>query len=512
MVSIFELLFKKAIMKKMKTIYRILLLLPFTFMLGCNDFLDVNQSPNNPEVVPPSVLLPTGLVGSAFANANELNRFASTVMDYTYGASGNPANYDVYITDGSNFGNQWRFEIYAGALIAYQKLIENAGDKGATAYVGIAKIMKAYTFSIATDVWGDVPYSQALKGSTYPQPRLDKQEDIYKGNTSLEIQSLFDLIREGIADLNATSTILPGTDDVVYNGGASGIANWKRAGYTLMLRLALQMSDREPALAASIINEVITADNYIKTNAQNLSVKFGAATGSQSPVYTWTNVSSFLGDMNVSTGYVNLLQGTVAPLTGVADPRLDLFVTKPTGSFITYANGFAGTLAPVANRSRWNTAVTGANGVGPIRLITNAQRAFMLAEAALTIPGVNLPAGQTANSLYREGITASMTEAGVAAGAMSTYLASAAGNLSGTVAQQREQIILQKYIAMTGNGLEAWNDFRRTGYPNFPEHQNAVGVDGKRPKRAQYINEEVQRNPNFSPIVLSNVNVWWDVN
>ncbi len=479
-----------------KIIYRVLLLIPALFFLGCDSFLDVNKNPNSPESVPASVLLPTGLAGSAFANGNELNRFASTIMDYNYGAGGGPAGWDIYNTSGGDFGNQWRFEIYGGALITYNELIKAADKSGAKAYSGIAKIMKAYTFSIATDTWGDVPYSQALNGATFPQPRIDKQEDIYKGNPALGIQSLFDLVREGLADLNATSTTAPGAEDIVYGGT---MANWKRAGYSLMLKMAMQISGKEPALATTIINEVLAANNYITANSQNLAVKFGSSTGSQSPIYTYTYVSLFLNDMMASTGYQNLLQG-------LGDPRLDVFITKPSGSFVTYQNGFTGTLAPVANRSKWSTAITGVNGIGPIRLITNAQINFILAEAKLTLPGVNITA--TAESLYQEGIKAHFAEYGVALG---SYL-TANGTLTGTTAQQLEQIITQKYIALTGNGLEAWNDYRRTGYPNFPEHLNAVGIDGTRPKRCVYINEEVQRNPNFTPIVQSNVKVWWDVN
>jgi len=490
---------------KRNRIFRSFLIIPFVILSGCNDFLDVNDTPNNPLSVPPSTLLPTTLIGAAFANGNELNRFSSTVMDYTAGASNNPAAYDIYNTNGADFGNQWRFELYGGAIIASEKLIEAGNKVESKAYVGIAKIMKAYTFSIATDVWGDVPYSQASKGDTEDilQPRIDKQEDIYKGNSSLGIQSLFDLIREGITDLGATSAIKPATDDVVYGGN---LTNWQKAGYSLMLKLALTISDREPALATSIINEVVAANLFISQNNENLSVKFGGSTGSQSPIHTWTSVSSFQNDMMVSTGYVNLLQG-------LNDPRLTKFVTKPATNYVTIANGFRGTLpTPTTTWSKWGAGVVGASGVGPVRLLTAAQTAFILAEAKLLFPGINTPAGKTANELYREGITASMTEAGVATADITTYLTTAAGNLTGTTEQQREQIITQKYIAGTGNGLEAWNDYRRTGYPAFAEHQNAVGIDAKRPRRAQYIDQEVQRNPAFSPAVLPNVNVWWDVN
>lgn len=481
----------------MKKKIKYLILIPLTFLIGCGDFLAVNETPNNPLSVPPSVLLPTALAGSAFANANELNRFASTIMDYTYGAGGGPAGWDIYNTSGGDFGNQWRFEIYGGALVNYEQLIKAADKIGAKSYSGIAKIMKAYTFALATDTWGDVPYSQALKGDAFPQPRIDSQEDIYKGNPALGIQSLFDLVREGIADLGATSTTNPSTDDIVYNGS---IQNWVRAGYTLMLKMAMQISGKEPALATSVINEVLAANNFITSNAQNLSVKFGTAVGSQSPIFTWSYVSLFQNDLMASTGYVNLLQS-------LNDPRLPVLITRPTGSYVTYQNGFVGTLAPVANRSKWSQVVTGTNGAGPIDLVTNAQRAFILAEAKLTLPGVNIP--QTAQALFQEGIVAAMNEVGVTSTA--AYIA-ANGTLSGTVSQQVAAIITQKYISFTGNGLEAWNDYRRTGFPNFPEHLNAVGIDGKRPVRCVYINEEVQRNPAFTPQYQSNVKVWWDVN
>src|SRR5688572_1453879 len=422
-------------MKKIN-LYKVVFLLPALMLLGCEDFLDVNQSPNNPEKVPPSVLLPTGLVGAAFANANELNRFSSTVMDYTYGAAGGPAAWDIYNTDGANFGNQWRFEIYGGAIVTFKDLIKAADELGSTSYRGIAKIMGAYTFAIATDTWGDVPYSEAGLGEEFLQPRLDSQENIYKGNAGEGIQSLFDKVREGIADLNTASTVNPGSEDVVYSGN---LDNWKRAGYTRMLKLAMQISDREPALATSIINEVVATNLLISANTQNLSVKFGGSTGSQSPIHTWTNISLFLSDMNVSTGYVNLL-------TGKSDPRLDLVVTKPTGSFVTYENGFIGTLAPTQNRSRWGTPITGANGVGPVRLLTSAQRAFMLAEAAVALPGVTLP--KTAQEYYEEGIKSSMVEFGVPVATIDAYFAdvnnAAHVTLSGTTEEQIEQIITQK--------------------------------------------------------------------
>lgn len=470
---------------------------------ACSKFLDVNTTPNNPTTVTPGVLLPAAEAGSAFADANELNRFCEVVIQHLAGANNSPANYDVYQTNGADFGNQWRFELYGGALINYQKLIETANISNSKAYTGIAKIMKAYTFSIATDVWGDVPYSQALQGEAVVQPRLDKQQDIYQGNQSLGIQSLFDLVREGLTDLDAATAATytgtkPGADDLVYGGDLN---KWKQAGNTILLKFAMQISKVNPQLATSVVNEVLTRNTYIKSNASDLNVPFGASVGSQDPRYTYSYVSIFQTDLILSTRFLTLLQT-------YNDPRLPIFFTSPTGKYVTIDNGFRGVLpTPASSWSKYNTYITGVNGVGPVRLITNAQRAFILAEAVLRLgtPG-------DAQALYTEGITASMTSAGLTPAQVTAYLAAnpTIATLTGTNEQKIAQIITQKYIAFTGNGLEAWNDYRRTGYPVLQDSQNAAGINGTRPVRAVYINEEVQRNPSFpNPSPQSNVPVWW---
>lgn len=469
---------------------------------ACSNYLDVNVTPNNPTSVTPGVLLPAAVVGSAFANANELNRFGEVVIQHLAGAMNNPANYDIYQTNGADFGNQWRFELYGGALINYQKLIETASTTQSQAYTGIAKIMKAYTFSLATDIWGDVPYSQALQGDAVTQPRLDKQQDIYQGNSSLNIQSLFDLVREGLTDLDAATAttytgIKPGNDDVVYSGD---LVKWKVAGNTLLLKFAATVSVVNPQLATAVINEVLTKNQYIKANTGDLNVPFGASVGSQDPRYSYSFITNFSSDLILSTRFLTLLQT-------YNDPRLPLYFTSPGGKYTTIDNGFRGVLPALPSFSKYNTAIVGNTGVGPVRLVTNFQRAFILAEAALRL---NTPGDPQA--LYTEGVTASMALAGLTPDQIKAYLTAnpTIATLSGTNEQKIAQIITQKYIALTGNGIEAWNDYRRTGYPVLQPSQNAGGIDGTRPVRAVYINEEIQRNPNFpNPAPQSNTKVWW---
>ncbi|GAB3640943.1 SusD/RagB family nutrient-binding outer membrane lipoprotein [Spirosoma arcticum] len=483
------------------------ILVPLLISLGgCQRFLDVNVTPNRPTSVTPAVLLPTIEVGAAFANANELNRFTSVAVQQLTGAGGTPSATDVYVTRGDDFNNQWQGELYNSTLINANEIIR-LGDAGnGKAYSGIAKIVKAYGFSLATDLWGDVPYSQALQGATNTQPRLDKQEDIYKGNASLNIQSLFDLVREGLTDLNSVTltsgglvtggSLAPGTDDVAYRGN---ITKWKQAGNTLLLKLANTISRKDPELAKTVINEVLTRNVYIKLNADDLNVSFGGSVGSQDPRYTYTVLSLFKDDLIMSTRYLTLLRS-------LNDPRLPVFFTKPGADYVTLDNGFRGTLpTPVTNWSRYNSYVIGQNGEGPVRLLTNFQRAFILAESALILGTPGDP-----QTLYAEGIRASMTLAGIPAAQIDTYIT--ANALKGTQQEQLAQIMTQKYIAFTGNGIEIWNDNRRTNLPALPRSQNAAGIDGTPQVRLVYTSTEVTRNPNFpNPAPQTNVKLWWDV-
>ena len=184
-------------------------------LLSCKKgFLDVNKTPNNPTAVPPTVILSNSNIAIAFANGNDLNRAASVLIQHTAGVANQVAAYDIFNLDGA-FDNQWNGEVYGGSLNNLQVLIDQYSTTS-PAYSGIAKLEKAYIISLAADLWGDVPYSQAGQGLKFETPRFDKVEDIYQGNTSLGIQSLFDLVKEGMADLDKPSLLLPSTKDIIF--------------------------------------------------------------------------------------------------------------------------------------------------------------------------------------------------------------------------------------------------------------------------------------------------------
>jgi len=473
---------------------------------SCKKFLDVNRTPNNPTTVPPSTLLPTTTIGIAFANANDLDRAASALVQHLAGIANQTQQYDVYNFSGA-FDNQWSLELYNGCINNLVILI-NQDSASSPAYSGIARLELAYAFSLTTDVWGDIPYSQAGVGLKYETPRFDKVQDIYQGNPAQGITSLFDLVKSGLADLSKPGTLTPGKDDMVYGGDLS---KWKRMGNTLLLKFAIQLTNVNPSLAASTIQAVLAGNNYINSNSLDFAVPFSLSVGNQNPLFSFNNVNRS-GDQMLSLRLLNLarsLNDTV---------RLAKFFTRPTGAFVAFDNGSTIPPPQVASRSRYNTYLTGdrsgntadgkAGGDSSIKLLTNFQVNFILAEAALVLGTPGDP-----NAYYQAGITASMQKVGMTAAEISNYFTTnpTVVNLSGTNAQKLRQIITQKYIAWIGNGIEAFNDYRRTGYPVLALVNNPTGDDPNViPTRLPYTNQELSRNPNApNPRPLTDVKLWW---
>ncbi|MES1249313.1 MAG: SusD/RagB family nutrient-binding outer membrane lipoprotein, partial [Chitinophaga rupis] len=198
--------------------------------------------------------------------------------------------------------------------------------------------------------------------------------------------------------------------------------------------------------------------------------------------------------------------------------RLAKFFTKPGGKFSGFDNGSTATPPTQATRSRYNTYLTGdrsgdaasgkAGGDSSIKLLTFFQVNFILAEAVVTL-GIT----GDANAYYQAGIKASMQKVGMDTAAISQYFTDnpTVVTLAGTPDQQVQQIITQKYIAWIGNGIEAFNDYRRTGYPVLALPQNATGDNPNViPTRLPYTNQELSRNPNApNPRPKVDVKLWW---
>ena len=461
---------------------------------SCKKYLDVNKTPNNPLSVPANTLLPEITVAIAFANGNDLDRVTSALTQHIAGVANQTAAYDVYSLDGA-FDNQWNFELYNGAINNAVLLIDKTSATSPV-YSGIAKLEMAYAFSVATDLWGDVPYSQAGQGLKFETPVFDKVQDIYQGSTG--ITSLMDLVKDGMADLDKPSQFKPTKDDIVYGGD---LTKWKRMGNTLLLKFAIMMTNANPALAKSTIQSVLTANNYISANNLDFEVPFGGATGNFNPLYSFNNVNR-PADQMLSSRLLNLMRSLNDTV------RLAKFFTKPNGVFTGFDNGSTAAVPAQATRSKYNTYLTGSSGEAPIRLLTNFQVQFILAEAALILGTPGDP-----NALYQAGITANMQKIGMTTTEINTYFTSnpTVVTLSGTTEDKLKQIITQKYIAWIGNGIEAYDDYRRTGYPTLALVNNPQGDNPNViPTRLPYTPAELARNPNApNPRPKTDVKLWW---
>jgi hypothetical protein len=464
-------------------------------------FFDVNVDPNSPLDVPPRTLLPTATVGIGFSNGNELGKVAALLMQYNAGVSGLSLTTDTWVLASTD--NQWNGEIFGAALVNLNTLIKKT-EAFSPAYSGIAKLEKAYIMSLTTDLYGDVPYTEAGQGLTNKQPKFDAQQDIYLGNTAKGVTSLFNLVRSGMNDLTraATATVLrPTTDDLVYGGTLS---SWTRVGNSLLLKFALQVSNVAPDTTRNVINSILSsAAPYIDDAAYDLNVPF--STSNPNPYYQQDVSGSIPNTQMLSNRFLALMRNQNDSL------RLSKYYTKPAATFIGYDNGSPFAAPTAANRSLYGTYVFGplnAQGSAPIRLLTSFQSAFILAESALRFSTTGDP-----NTYYQAGIRRAMTAAGLTTAQIDAYFLAnpTIVTLTGTTADKLKQIITQKYIASVGNAIESYNDYRRTGYPVLTNPLTTAGDDPATfPKRYPYVTSEGSANPNQpNPRPLTNVKVWW---
>ena len=223
----------------------ILGLLTFT---GCKDFYDVNTDPLHPSVYTVDQLLPGTQVGMGTYlgfSLSGLGQATSTLVSQLNSGRG----IGSFQQSGSSFSNQWS-GLYNDVLQNNELIIKQATEKGQFTYLGIAQLQKAYVFSIMVDMWGDIPYSEALngtgKGPNDRAPHFDKDQDIYLGSTdpnaSPKIESLFALIDKGIANVKLGKNTAS-NGDLIYQGDAE---RWEAFGNTLKLKLYNQIRKVSP--------------------------------------------------------------------------------------------------------------------------------------------------------------------------------------------------------------------------------------------------------------------------
>jgi len=467
---------------------------------GCKKFLDVNENPNAPITATDNLILPSTQAAIGTAVGNNFQIFGGIYAQYW---TQNPTSsqyrtIDQYQSNPSTFDRVWGI-LYNDALQDI-KLLEQSKN---SSYVAIALIEKAYIFQLLTDAFGDVPLKDALQGTAVLSPNYDSQQEVY--------DSIFTWTKRGVA-LATAGTSYPGTDDLVFGGGATGMANWKSFGNTLLLRAYLRLSEVDAAKAQAGIQALYATNPvFLTTDAK---ITYQNVGGNQNPLYAEGVGLSRTQNIVASSTAVNAYNANndTMRLKALYTPNAvaGKIIGIPQGSYATAVTPATAPSAPAAiTGGRFATAAAAVASVAPVKLISAAESSFLQAEA---VARGWAPTGNVMQ-FFLTGIKASFDALAIAATGYDAYIATAPdAQLPTDMMGKIKAIITQKYYAMNGTqSFEAWTEYRRTGYPNFlvVSKASTLGTNDL-PARLLYPETEITRNQNFPGVKLITDKVWWD--
>jgi hypothetical protein len=459
--------------------YLLLIILSGLLFTGCDSFLDINSDPNNPTEVSPDLVLPVAQTYTASYNTssrrtNHLGNMLMYNWSETYGFSWYDEEFKYLVTP--TFYDQLFNLAYRDALKQYDVLSKLEGEEFAN-YKAIASVMKAFHFNILVDLYGDVPYFEALGRGTVPTPVYDDARAIY--------DDLLVKLEEAVALIDATQSnelaLVPGDDDAIFGGS---MENWAKFANTIKLRILVRMSDvADISAGVSAINAngygYITGDVAVNPGYANEEDK-------QNPF--WATLGAKVdGTVTLSNDATCATQYILDYLTTTNDTRIDFMYELPDDGHLGVEQGF-----PVGQ----DYGADFVSNIGPGHLkgadmdaviFTLAESYFNQAEAAVKGHGGD------AEALYNAGVEASFAYLG--AGSSATYLSQMVNNIAyASSSNKLEAIITQKWLALNGvDAVQSWFDYTRTGFPrNLPVSLLASTSD--RPVRLAYPSSEITSN------------------
>lgn len=495
---------------------------------GCNadKVTDVNQNPNSPTDAPSSAL---------FTNAARLgvSRWLDGVGGTRYAflsqhfAEVQYPDADGYLRLRASSTSGLFNGSYSAELEDFELVSRRGAAAGKPGTAAPAQIMKAWEFGILTDVFGDVPYSQAFKAdSQVLTPAYDKQQDIYT--------DLFAKLTAASASLATASNDL-GTADPIYAGSP---AAWRKFANSLRLRQALRLVNVDPAKSSAQIQAALSdAGGIITTNAENAKLVWPGDGIYDNP---WANNFKTRDDHRISSRLVTYMRD-------YSDPRVSVFampaeVDQPAvanrtirycpsgappcyvGLYNALTHAQASTFLPYTSRpgavfypgaTAYGT-FGGSGGTYPSYLMTAAEVEFIRAEAAERGLGGLTPA--QAPAFYNAAITRSMEMYGVPAASIAAYLANPAVNYLTAASQQDrlKRIAIQKWLTLYTDPIQAWAEVRRTCQPAIVE-PGPNALTSVLPRRLQYsTTERAVNSSNLADAVTRqgadnfNTRIYWD--
>ena len=521
-----------------------------TLITGCTkDFDDINTDPTQtaPANFNSDYFLSgsqrqyidgiTGYNGSILFQSGWAQIFAST----SSGAANYYSNMDKYVASGNTNDYAGRgFDLGFKSARLSQEIIKNyATSDDKVNVVSAATVMKVLALHYVTDLYGDIPYSQAFQAATnVTQPVYDKQQDVYN--------SMLSDLDAALSKFDASKT-KPGADLFPYAGD---VAKWKKFGYSLMLRIAMRLTKADLATAQKYA-EKAAAGGTLSSVSEDAFIKGDNTNGYRSENSRALATAADFYQVKWSKPLIEFLKGTIDPrvsiiaelppagLTAAQNPDIktgdNTFASQtglPNGwdlnggsTDISKAPGYPGSSGndPIGKYSRPRTAIyTDLNS--PQFVLTYAESELLLAEAKAR--GWNVGA-TTAAVHYANGISAALQSlaafgASAAISATTANAYAAANPLNVTSMAASLKMINEQYWATTGilmNFVEAWNNWKRSGYPVLTPVVYAGNFSGGViPRRQLYPTTEATANPaNYKTGVTNltsgdnwNSKMWWD--
>jgi len=488
-----------------------------------DDFNSLNVDPNNPTDVPATTLLSYAMhegidqeLGEGWIHHTYLSCWSQLYAKIQY------IDEDRYLFRGININTFWWTD-YARHLKDLAIVIEKAKEKEYADMEGVARIMKAYFFQRTTDCWGDVPYTEALKGDEGElSPVYDSQESIY--------MDLIAEIKAAVAMLNGADNDQLSKCDLIYGGDLDA---WRKFGNSILLRMYMRISGVEPdSVAQAGLEEVVKSGIYIQSNADNATLAIDGTKPYRNGLMETLDTRT---DQGCSRTMITLLDS-------LNDPRLPIYAQDidddygkgeydgPDTIFVGQPNGAAGA-GPVQSTISLLGVPIAYDADRPYQILSYSDVCFILAEAALK--GWN--AGGSAQSWYEAGIEASCEQWSelALASPLAGYAKDAAEITSDEIAAYlqepgvaydaaigQEQICTQRWLALYPNGVQAFSVFRRTGYPKEIESYELEATtypDLGVPLRLPYPTDEEARNSANMAAAKAGIHddmygkpVWWD--
>jgi len=437
-------------MKKIKIFISVIIAGTILFA-GCDKgFEELNKNPNEPTSVPSGLLL-----GDILANTT--NYLYSTFFGGDMGSCWSQQWAKVNYEDEERYKVRqsvitdycWK-GLYEDVLADSKSMAKLAKAEGNDINRGVAITMQAYIFSVLTELFGDIPFSEAGKGDEgIITPKYDKQEDVYNGIFAL-LDTANLLLSSGKGSINANM-------DLVYAGDET---KWLKFANSLKFRLLMRVSAKRSGVGSEL-QAIISGRQIFTSNADDAGIRYLAAQPNANPIYESIVYGSRF-EYKINSVLVNML-------TTLSDPRLAVYA-QPNSNGVYRGKPSGIEEVPNDDYNYDNVSAIGEKYLDPQLpgfLMTYSELMFLMAEARHK----NLITTGAAADYYNKGIEASFAFNGLSED-YPAYVAQTSVAYGTSTGLQK--IAEQNWIALYCQGIESWTEWRRTKYPVLSPAIDAV--------------------------------------